>query len=664
MQAHAIQGPWPAGERIVVCISEDPRCAGLVRYAKRLADRLHGPWTALYIEGRRAVQLSEEERDRVADTLRLAETLGGEAVTLPAGNRSIADDVIDYAHTQNVTQIIIGKSTRPRWFEMLHGSVVHDLVRRSGNISVHVIAGDQLPGQPIPKKSLRTSEEKEAFELGPYFFATLAVVLALGAAELVNYWIGVENVDLVFLAAIVGIAVRFGLLPSLFASVVSALCYNFFFLPPIYTLTIADPHNIAAFALFTLVAVIVSHVAARGRLQALTAQTRVRTVESLYSFSRKLAGTGTLDDVLWATAFQTAMMLQVRVVLLLPEKGMLRVKSGYPPEDMLDDADLAAAKWSFENNRAAGHGSDTLPGAKRLFLPMRTGRGAIGVIGIDSDKAGPWVTPDQRRLLDALADQGALAIERVQLVEDMDRVQRTAETERLRTALLTSISHDLKTPLASVLGSAGTLRDLGDKLTDSEKGDLLATVIEESERLNRFIANLLDMTRLESGAVTPKLAPHDVSEIIGSTLQRTTKILRNHSVRLDLATDVPMVSVDAVLFEQVLFNLLDNAAKYAASGTTVFIRTWGDRDSVVLQILDEGEGIPQDDLEHIFDKFYRVPKADQIRPGTGLGLAISRGFVEAMHGTIIAANRSDRRGAVFTIRLPIASEPQRLDVAA
>jgi two-component system sensor histidine kinase KdpD len=667
MQARAIQGPWAAGERIVVCISEDPRCAALVRYAKRLADRLHGPWTALYIEGRRAIQLSEEQRDRIADTLRLAEALGGESVTLPASDRSIADDVIGYAHAHNVTQIIIGKSTRPRWFEMLHGSVVHDLVRRSGNISVHVISGDQLPGlpgQPIPKKTPRTAQDKDVFELRPYLFATLAVALALGAAELVNYWIGVENVDLVFLTAIVGIAVRFGLLPSLFASIVSALCYNFFFLPPIYTFTIADPHNIAAFALFTLVAVIVSHVAARGRAQAMTAQARVRTVESLYSFSRKLAGAGALDDVLWATAFQTAMMLQVRVVLLLPDKAMLRVKSGYPPEDMLDSVDLAAANWSFEHNRAAGRGSETLPGAKRLFLPMRTGRGAIGVIGIDSDKTGPWLSPDQRRLLDALADQGALAIERVQLVEDMDRVQRTAETERLRTALLTSISHDLKTPLASVLGSAGTIRELGDKLTESEKTELLSTVIEESERLNRFIANLLDMTRLESGAVAPKLAPHDISEIIGSTLQRTTKILRNHSVRLDLATDVPMVSLDAVLFEQVLFNLLDNAAKYAAPGTAVFIRTRRDRDSVILQILDEGEGIPQDDLENIFDKFYRVQKTDQVRPGTGLGLAISRGFVEAMNGTIIAANRSDRRGAIFTIRLPIASEQQRLDAAA
>ncbi len=664
MQAHAIQGPWAAGERILVCVSEDPRAAGLVRYAKRLADRLHGPWMALYVEGRRSLQLTEEERDRVADTLRLVDTLGGEAVTIPAGQRSIADDVIAYAHAHNVTQIIIGKSTRSRWFEILHGSVVHDLVRRSGNISVHVIAGDQLPGGILPKKGVDTSNEGEPFDPRPYAVAALAVAVALGCGELVNYWIGVENVDLVFLTAVVAVAVRFGLLPSLFASVASALAYNFFFLPPIYTLTIADPHNIAAFALFTIVAIIVSNVAARSRMQTVAAQARVRAVDALYAFSRKLAGAGTLDDVLWATAYQTALMLKVRVVLLLPSNGSIAVKAGYPPEDTLDEADLAAAKWTWENDRAAGRGSDTLPGAKRLFLPMQTGRGAIGVVGIDSDKPGALLTPDQQRLLDALMDQGALAIERVRLVEDMDRVERTAETERLRAALLTSISHDLKTPLASVLGSAGTLRDLADKLSASEKLDLLSTIIDESERLNRFIANLLDMTKLESGAVTPKLAPHDLSEIVGSTLRRATKILQHHSVLLDLAADVPMVRVDAVLFEQVLFNLLDNAAKYAAAGTTVLIRTWRDRSAVSLQIIDEGEGIPQVELEHIFDKFYRVQKTDQIRPGTGLGLAISRGFIEAMHGTIAAANRHDRRGAVFTITLPIAQERQRLDAAA
>jgi len=663
MQAHAIEGPWAAGERIVVCISEDPRCASLVRYSKRLADRLHGPWTALYIEGRRAVQLSEEDRDRIADTLRLAEALGGEAVTLPASNRNIAEDVIGYARAYNVTQIIIGKSTRSRWFEMVHGSVVHDLVRRSGNISVHVISGDQLPGQPIPKKTVRASEN-EVFDPLPYLLAFAAVGIALGAAELVNYWIGVENVDLVFLTAVVAVAVRFGLWPSLFASLASALAYNFFFLPPIYTLTIADPHNIAAFALFTIVALIVSNVAARSRMQTVAAQSRVRAVDALYAFSRKLAGAGTLDDVLWATAYQTALMLQVRVVLLLPSNGSIQVKSGYPPEDTLDEADLAAARWTWANDRAAGRGSDTLPGAKRLFLPMHTGRGAIGVVGIDSDKPGPLLTPDQRRLLDALMDQGALAIERVRLVEDMDRVERTAETERLRAALLTSISHDLKTPLASVLGSAGTLRDLAGKLTDAEKVELLATIIDESERLNRFIANLLDMTKLESGAVAPKLAPHDLSEIVGATLRRATKILQSHAVLLDLAADMPMVRIDAVLFEQALFNLLDNAAKYAGAGTTILIRTWRDVHSVSLQVIDEGEGIPPVELEHIFDKFYRVQKMDQVRAGTGLGLAISRGFIEAMQGKIEAANRRDRNGAVFTITLLIPQEQPHLDAVA
>jgi two-component system sensor histidine kinase KdpD len=295
---------------------------------------------------------------------------------------------------------------------------------------------------------------------------------------------------------------------------------------------------------------------------------------------------------------------------------------------------------------------------------MHTGRGAIGVIGVDSDKAGPLFTPDQRRLLDALRDQGALAIERVRLVEEMDRVERVAETERLRSALLTSISHDLKTPLAAVLGAAGALRDMGGKLSDIEKADLLATIIDESERLNRFIANLLDMTKLESGAVSPNVALHDIGEIVGSALRRAGRILSHHRVELELAPDLPMLELDAVLFEQALFNLLDNAAKYAPTETTIRIQSWRTADAVCLRVLDEGSGIPAGDLEHIFDKFYRVQKTDQVRAGTGLGLAISRGFVEAMHGTIVAANRIDRSGAAFTITLPIPRGRQNLEAAA
>jgi two-component system, OmpR family, sensor histidine kinase KdpD len=664
MQARAIPGPWPAGERILVCISEDPRAAGLIRYAKRLADRLHGPWTALYVESRRSLQLTEEERDRIADTLRLAEALGGEAVTIPSTDQRIADDVIGYAQTNNVTQIIIGKSTRTRWFEILHGSVVHDLVRRSGNISVHVIAGETIVGKPIPKKTVRAAEETQAIDPRPYVAALLAVAAAVGVGELLWPWIGVENIGLVFLIAIVGIAVRFGLWPSLLASVVSALCYNFFFTEPYYAFTISDPKDVVAVVFFTIVAIVVSNVAARGRNQAVAAMARARTTDLLYAFSRKLAGVGTLDDVLWATAYQTALMLKVRVVILLPENESISVKVGYPPEDILDDADIAAAKWAWQNNRSAGRGSDTLPGAQRLFLPMRTGRGAIGVIGIDSDKPGPLLTPDQRRLLDALIDQSALAIERVRLVEDLERSKRTAEADRLRSALLTSISHDLKTPLAAVLGAAGALRDLSAALSDGEKADLLATIVDEAERLNRFISNLLDMTKLESGAIVPNAAPHDIGEIVGSALRRASKILAHHNVELELAADLPMVDLDAVLFEQVLFNLLDNAAKYSPNGTTIRIQSWRDRDSVCLQVLDEGDGIPPTELEHIFDKFYRVEKGDQVRAGTGLGLAISRGFVEAMHGTITATNRTDRTGAVFAIRLPIQPGTEQLDTAA
>jgi two-component system sensor histidine kinase KdpD len=664
LRAKAIPGPWAACDRVLVCVDEDPRSAGLVRYAKRVADRLHAPWTALSIETRRSLRLSEEERDRVADTLRLAERLGGESLTVPGSPEGIAEDIVAFARAHNVTQVIIGKSERTRWFEILNGSVVHDLLRRSGNISVQVISGEDLIREPVPKKTVRTAQEQQSVSPVPYVGALLAVAAALAVGWWLRPLIGVESVDLVFLTAIVAVAVRFGLVPSLVASVAGSLCYNFFFLPPIFTFTIADPTNVAAFLSFTAVAVIVSNVAGRIRSQTVIAVGRASTTEALYAFSRKLAGTGTLDDVLWTTAFQIASMLKVRVVLLLPENGSIAVKAGYPPEDTLDPSDLAAATWAWKNDRPAGRGADTLPGAQRLFLPMRTGRATVGVVGIDSDKPGALLTPDQRRLFDALIDQGGLAIERVRLVEDVDRTKRNAETERLRAALLTSLSHDLKTPLAAILGSAGTLREFSGKLDDSQKDELVGTIIDESERLNRFIANLLDMTKLEAGAIAPATTLHDPAEVVTTALKRASRILAQHHVEVDVAADLPMLNVDPVLFEQVLFNLLDNAAKYAPPGTTIRLQEWRERNSVYLRILDEGPGIPASDLERIFDKFYRIQKGDHVRPGTGLGLAISRGFIEIMGGTITAANRTDRSGAVFTLRLPVPASTGNLDTAA
>jgi two-component system sensor histidine kinase KdpD len=375
--------------------------------------------------------------------------------------------------------------------------------------------------------------------------------------------------------------------------------------------------------------------------------------EDLYQFSRKLAGVVALDDLLWATVYQIAAMLKVRVVLLLPEDDTITVRAGYPPEDTLDEADLAAAKWVWQTGREAGRGSDTLPGAKRHFLPMRTARGNVGVVGLDSDRSGPLLNPDQRRLFDALADQAALAVERINLAQDVDRARIAAETEKLRSSMLTSISHDLRTPLASILGSATSLKTYRSTLDESEQSQLIETIQEEAERLNRFISDLLDMTRLEAGAIQPKSEMVDLSDIVGSALRRAQAILAGHQVKIELHPELPMVKLDPVLFEQVLFNLLDNAAKYAPPGTTILVSARQTGQSITVRVLDEGDGIPESDLEKVFDKFYRVRAGDRQRAGTGLGLAICRGFMEAMGGTISAANRDDRKGAVFTIQLPL-----------
>lgn len=653
MQANAIPGPWAAGERILVCIDDAPGSEALVRYARRMTERLQAPWTVLHVETAASLRRSEAATDRITETLRLAERLGGEAVTIPG--RDVASEAVRYAETHNATHIIIGKPAKSRLQEMIQGSVAHDIIRQAGDISVHVIALRDEKNESTQWRVLPAHAERDARS---YLASTVFVLGALSLGLILDRFMDVQNIALVFLTAVLGASVTFGLWPGLYASVVSVLAFNFFFLPPVHTFTIADPENVFAFLFFLLVALIASNLTARVRSQAIVARQRAKTTEDLYLFSRKLSSVGTLDDLLWATSFQIASMLKVRVVVLMPEHGRLEPKSGYPPEDLLDEADLGAAKWAFEHDRETGRGSDTLPGAKRLFIPMRTSRGAVGVIGIDRDKPGILLTPEQRRLFHALADQAAQAAERIRLVEDMDRARLAVESDRLRSALLTSISHDLKTPLAAIIGAAGTLKGYSADLDEESKEDLLATVQDEAERLNRFIANLLDMTRLESGAIAPNIALNDLSDVVGAALQRARKVLSNDYVELHLVADLPMVAIDPVLFEQVLFNLLDNAAKYSPPQSTILIQAWQEVRSIVLQVLDEGDGIPDEDLERIFDKFYRARKGDRVRAGTGLGLPICRGFIEAMRGTIVAGNRTDRSGAVFTIRLPVPDQAQ------
>ena len=658
MQAHAIGGPWPASEHILVCVNEHPSAAELMRRARRLADNLKASWTALYVESPRHLSLSEVEKDRVADTLRLAQRLGAEAVTLPG--RDIAQTVLDYARKNNVTQILIGKSERSRWFEILHGSVVRDLMRMSGAISVTAVFAD---GDVVAPKSVKTRPGDVPFAWQAYGWSALATAATIGVAWLLNAAVphARGSIGMLFLVPVLLSAVSFGLRPALFTAFVSVMAYNFFFLPPLYTFTIADPNNLLSFGVLLLVAVTAGNLAARVRVQADLASARAAIASELYRFTGKLAAIARLDDILWAAAFQISSMLKANVVILLPDPKTrrLEIRIGYPPEDEIDAQDYAAATWSWERGQAAGRNAETLPGTKRLFLPMRTGEGLVGVIGLQrlDDKA--LFTPEERRLLDALIDQTALAIERSQLVERVDEAQVHVEADKLRVAMLTSLSHDLRTPLASILGATTTLLTGGELYDAAQTHELLSTIRDEAERLDRFVGNLLDMSRLEAGALGVKTETADVKELVDVARKRLARRLAAHRLAVDVPQDLPAVSVDPLLVEQALVNLLDNAAKYSPADSSIGIRARRSAGRVVVTIDDEGPGIPPEALPLIFDKFYRAKAADSRIAGTGLGLAVARGFVEAFGGKLDAANRTDRSGAVLTLTLPISEIPEQ-----
>ncbi|MBP7336144.1 sensor histidine kinase KdpD [Niveispirillum sp.] len=655
MRSHAIAGPWAAGDRILVCISDDLATGGLVRYAKRMADRLKAPFTAIYVETARHQRLTETARDRVAESLRLAEQLGGEALTLPG--RTVTEAIVGFAHGNNITQIVIGKTQRSRWFELLHGSVVHDLLRLAEGISVHVIAGEQAdPDSNAARRPPMRSGKRSTWQWRPYLISSLFATAALAASMVVDDWLGMQNISLVFLMAVLGSAVLFGFLPALFTAFVSVAAYNFFFLPPLHTFTIRDPSNIWALGFFLAVALLTSRLTARVREQAEIARGRARTTAQLSAFASKLAGIGDLDDLSWACCHQIALMLTLRVVLLLPDEGGLALASAYPPDDHLSDADHAAALWAFENGKPAGRGAATLPGSSRLYLPLRTDRSVVAVVGITNDDptAGPLLTPDERRLLDALLDQAAVAIERVRLVRAIDQAKLESETERLRSAMLTSLSHDLRTPLAAIIAAVTSLKANGGAWDGETRAALLDTLHVEAERMGRFVRNLLDMTRLEAGALELKRDAIDLADVVSGAVRRAGTILGRHRLEVDIPADLPLVLGDHLLLEQAFFNLLDNAAKYAPPGSVVRIVAGRKAAHVRLSVMDEGPGVPAEWRERIFDKFSRVQARDHQQAGTGLGLAICRGFVEAMGGTVAVRDREDgRTGACFDITLPV-----------
>ena len=653
MRRHAIAGPWPAGERIMVCVSEHPAAPRLVRAARRLADMLGARWVAVYVEMPRYHRLDEAARDRIAAALRLAERLGGDSVVLPG--RDLTEELLRYAHANNITQIVIGRAHRSRLVDLFRRSLVHELVRRSGNIAVHILAGD--PETELAAKT--PAATGAAVSLEPYVGSAVLVGVAGLVAKLIHSYVALPNISMIFLVAVLISAVRWGPAPSIFASLLSAAIYNFFFIEPIYTFTIAHVHEILAFITYLLVAILTGNLTGRIRDQAVGARHRSEITQALYEFSRKLAATTKIDDLIWAIVYQVAQTMKAETVVLLPEDGdRLVLQAGYPPTDELGAAEWAAARWAWTHGEPAGRGSETLPSADWYFLPMKTVQGTVGVLGLQPGSKSSALAPEQRRLLDALLDQAAVAIERANLERHMREARVYAETEKLRAALLSSVSHDLRTPLSSIIGSITSLLGFGSGYSEPVRRDLMLTIQDEAERLNRFVGNLLDMTKLESGALELKRDWVDIGELVGAAVERTRRHLGRRRIKIDIADRLPMVRVDFVLFEQVVFNLLDNAIKYSPPDSTVRVGAARAGDEVVIEVTDEGSGIPPDDLERVFDKFHRVRQGDRQTVGTGLGLSICRGIAEAHGGSITARSPVEGdRGTALTIRLPVEAQP-------
>jgi len=426
MQAHAIPGPWPACERIMVCVSPSPLSPRLVRVARRMADRRHAEWMAVYVETPRHHRLSNAERDRVAQTLRLAEQLGGKAVTIPGHN--MAEDLIRYAQSRNVTEVIIGKSRRSRWSEIWRGSVVHDLIRKSGDIDVYVISGEDAPAQRTQRPMTRRAPLRH---LNAYLGSALAVVLAGLIAKLIESFLPLPNLSIVFLTAVLFSAVTWGLWPAIVAAILSMLVYDFGFVQPMYTFTVPSPQDLLALSIFLIVAVLTSHLTARVRDQAEMAKRREARTAALYALSREVASATGLQEVLEAIVTQVSHILNAKVVVLLPDADRLVLRAAQPSTITLTEVERATATWAWQHNQAAGRGADTLPGGDWYYQPLRTAQGTLGVVGLQFETPDSVLSPAQRRLLDALAGQAAVAIERVRLVEEREQSRLASERERL-----------------------------------------------------------------------------------------------------------------------------------------------------------------------------------------------------------------------------------------
>jgi two-component system sensor histidine kinase KdpD len=649
---------WPITERLLVCISGSPHSERLIRTARRLAEELKMDWYALYVETTESDKLTQENREWIWRELRLAESLGAkEVTTVTAGSAS--DAVMDYARKHKITRMIVGRPTRPRWREWLQGSFVEQILRRSREVDVYVVSEKgKEKERAIPAPSPPASWQG-------YLASLLLVSGATLAGRIVIEFLSPTNMIMFYLLAVVMAALRLGFKPAMATALLGVLAFDFFLIPPYYTLAVADTQYMITFAGLFFVGAVISTLVARARKQTEALRIREGQTATLYALSRDLASAVSLNDILNEVIHHVSDTLNVQIAILLPEGQSLNLQassSGFS----LGEKEKSVALWSFRNGQMAGRGTDTLSSAELLYLPLQTSGRVVGVMGMKMENGAELLAPDRRRLLEAYSSQAALAIERVYLAQKAEQAQLLQATDRLERSLLNSISHDLRTPLSSITGALSSLRYEGNTPDGESRRELIELAWEEAERMDRFVRNLLDITRLEAGALKIKKEPYDVQDLLGSCLASLEPRLKGRKIEVNLPPSLPLVPMDSVLMAQVIMNVLDNALKYSPPDGMIGVTGRIREDRLEIEVQDEGPGIPEEHLQQVFNKFFRLNRREEAS-GTGLGLAISKGIVEAHQGKIWAENRPEG-GSKIIFTLPLIasrkeSRPRALDQA-
>jgi two-component system sensor histidine kinase KdpD len=597
--------------------------------------------------------MNDRARHRLAQHLKLAEQLGAQTVTITG--EDVADEIVRYAQSRNVTKIVIGKAGHTPWYRFWQQSVVNRLIARSGDIDVYVIRGVEERVAQTPPPGQRRPRPLRPYAGGA---ALLAAATALGLA-IDQLGFTEANVVMSYLLAVVLTAVLIGRGPAIFASFLAVLLFNFFFTEPRYTLVVQDPEYLFTFVVMLLVALMVSALTLRIRNQVSLARERERRTEVQYRVSQALANTSGRLQIAMAGEQQLAMIFGGEIVLFGPVDDVLHplVRRGHGFAE--SPAELEAARWVYEHRQIAGRGTDTLPAAQALYVPLLASDMVFGVLGWRPADDADLLSLDRRQLLESFASQIALALERDRLAQEAQRILAEAETERLRSSLLSAVSHDLRTPLAAIAGSSSTL--LTSKLDDATRHELASTIFEESDRLARLVDNLLHLTRIESGHLKVEKQWQPLDEVIGSALGRVRAALGSRAVQTMVPADLGLVPLDGLLIEQVLVNLLDNAAKYTPADSPITVIARPCEDGVEVEVADRGPGLDESERELIFDKFYRSARVASDRGrGAGLGLAICRAIVRAHDGRIVAQPR-EGGGTRFVFTLPVHGKPPDLD---